>query len=123
MQKEKIDFIFEKYKEFRNSYSEKLIKTILNGAGPAGKGEWVRDTLFYKYCVTDAANVHDFLYSCYGPKQISRKDADDFFLLSMLTNLEQQTEVSKIFNRPLVYSYYFAVRAFGWSFWIKEKNN
>jgi hypothetical protein len=120
MQREKINIAFKKYSEFVNTYSEDVIKKTINGAGPAGRGEWIRDTLFYKYCVTDAANIHDFLYSEYGPKEISRKDADDFFLFYMLANLEKQNEMSKILNKPLIYSYYYAVRAFGWSFWTKK---
>lgn len=120
MLQEKIDIIFKKYLEFCNNYPEDVIKKTVNGAGPAGKGEWVRDTLFYKYCVTDAANIHDFLYSEYGPKEISRKDADDFFLFYMSASLEKQNEMSKNLNRLLIYIYYYAVRAFGWSFWIKK---
>lgn len=122
MLNEKIQLIFKKYEEFVNTHSEDVIKKTVNGAGPSGKGEWVRDTLFYKYCVTEAANVHDFLYSAYGPKEISRKDADDFFLFYMLVSLDRQKEISKVLNTPLVYSYYYAVRAFGWSFWSKDKN-
>jgi len=121
MQKEKINLIFYKFQEFFTNYPESVVKKTLNGAGPSGKGEWVRDTLFYKYCVTDAANIHDFLYSEYGLSEISRKDADDFFLFYMLVKLEQQNEISKKLNKPLIYSYYLAVRMFGWSFWTKEK--
>jgi hypothetical protein len=121
MQREKIDYILDTYRAFCYFYPESVIKKTLNGAGPAGHGSWVRDTLFYKYCVTEPANVHDFLYSEYGPKIITRKEADDFFLYYMLTKLESQTEISKALNRPLVYSYYWSVRAFGWSFWTKNK--
>jgi hypothetical protein len=120
MQREKIDYILDTYRAFCYFYPEDVVKGVVNGAGPSGYGNWVRDTLFYKYCVTESANIHDFLYSKYGPKDISRKDADDFFLLYMLTKLEQQTEISKALNLPLVYSYYWSVRAFGWSFWTKK---
>jgi hypothetical protein len=123
MNKEKIELIYFKYEEFCSTRSEALIKKTLNGAGPAGKGEWVRDTLFYKYCVTDAANMHDFLYSTYAPKEITRKDADDFFLYLMLVKLEAQSKVSVTLNKPIVYSYYLAVRLFGWSFWSKNKKS
>lgn len=121
MDKEKINLIYSKYEEFCSTRSEALIKKTLNGAGPAGKGEWVRDTLFYKYCVTDAANMHDFLYSKYAPEGITRKDADDFFLYLMLVKLETQSEISVALNRPIVYSYYFAVRMFGGLFWPRSK--
>lgn len=123
MQKEKIDLIFEKYKQFCENFPASVVEKTLNGAGPAGHGTWVRDTLFYKYCVTDAANIHDFLYSEFGPNNVSRQEADDFFLFYMLVKLEQQKEASKVFNKPLIYLYYSAVRMFGWSFWTKTKNN
>ena len=51
MLNEKIQVIFKKYEEFLNTHSEDVIKNTINGAGPAGRGQWVRDTLFYKYCV------------------------------------------------------------------------
>lgn len=119
---EKISKAYDKYAIFCATQPEEIIHKTINGAGPSGKGNWVRDTLFYKYCVTNAANIHDFLYSEYGVYDITRKEADEIFLINMLINLERQSEtLSKTLNMPLVYAYYYAVRTFGWSFWTKNK--
>ena len=112
--------ILEKYEEFLHTHTFNVISDTINGAGPSKYGFWVRDTLFYKYCVTDAANVHDFLYSQYGPKSITRKQADGVFLELMLKKLNTQTKVSKVLNKPLVYMYYLSVRALGWMFWSEK---
>ena len=116
----KHNLIFKKYAEFRIYQPPEVVQKTINGAGPAGKGEWIRDTLFYKYSVTEAANIHDFLYSEYGPKDISRKDADTLFLNMMLNGLKKQDEKSKMINKPLVYMYYYSVRIFGRFFWSKK---
>lgn len=115
------ELIFKKFLEFTSKYSPELTKKVLNGAGPAGKGNLVRDTLFYKLNVTGPANVHDFLYSEYGPAEVTRKDADDLFLEMMLDKLKNHSVISRILNKPLVYSYYFAVRSFGHLFYTKQK--
>lgn len=113
-------YLIKKYNEFCEKYPYKALE-VSNGAGPSGKGKWVRDTLFYKFNVTDAANVHDFVYSKYGPKEAVRKDADDAFLEIMLEKLKTHQLVSKTLNKPLVYAYYTAVRVFGGSFYTKQK--
>lgn len=113
--------ILEKYLEFRVKFSPEIVANVINGAGPYSKGHLVRDTLFYKFNVTDAANIHDFLYSQYGLKEVSRKEADRMFLRMMLNRLKTHNALSRFLNKPLVYSYYAAVRLFGNSFWTKEK--
>jgi len=113
--------ILEKYLQFCATFPPETLKKTMNGAGPSGKGNLVKDTLFYKFNVTEAANVHDFLYSKYGPKEILRKDADDMFLKMMLSKLKSHSVFSQFLNKPLVYAYYTSVRLFGGSFWTKEK--
>ena len=115
------NLIFKKYSEFFIKNPPEVTKKVVNGAGPAGKGHWVRDTLFYKLSVTDAANVHDFLYSEYCPKSVTRKDADDMFLELMMKELKKHSKISQMLNKPLIYSYYYAVRSFGWKFWTEKK--
>lgn len=117
----KKNLIFKKYSEFFIKYPLEVTQKVINGAGPAGKGHWVRDTLFYKVSVTEAANVHDFLYSEYGPNIVTRKDADDLFLELMIKEIKKHSAFSQALNKPLVYSYYYAVRAFGHSFWTEKK--
>lgn len=117
----KKDFIFYRYFQFLAKYPSEVVHKVLNGVGPAGNGHLVRDTLFYKLNLTEAANVHDFLYSEYGPKEVSRKEADDLFLESMLKKANDNTLFAKTLNKPIVYSYYFAVRAFGFLFYTKQK--
>jgi len=117
----KKNLAFKRYSDFYIKYPLHVTKKVINGAGPQGKGKFIRDTLFYKFSVTEAANMHDFLYSEYAPKQIVRKDADDLFLEMMLRKLKTHSVASRIINKPLVYVYYFAVRVFGKSFWTKEK--
>lgn len=117
----KTDVIFKKYTDFCIYQPNEIVQATINGAGPAKRGEWVRDTLFYKFTVTDAANVHDFLYSKYGLKEVNRKQADGLFLSMMLKKLKKQNKKSKVLNKPLIYMYYFAVRMFGGFFWEKTK--
>ena len=119
----KKNLIFKKYSEFFIKYPPEVTKKVINGAGPAGKGNWVRDTLFSKVNVTEPANVHDFLYSEYGLSIVTRKDADDLFLELMMREVKKRSKFSQILNKPLVYAYYCAVRIFGKTFWTKEKIN
>lgn len=117
----KKDLIFERYSQFFLKYPPEFIHKILNGAGPAGNGNFVRDTLFYKLNLTGPANVHDFLYSEYGPKEVSQKEADELFLELMLEKANRQSVFARALNKPIVYSYYFAVRSFGHLFYTKQK--
>jgi len=113
--------ILERYLQFCLKYSSEIKTNVMNGAGPQNKGHLVRDTLFYKFTVTEAANIHDFLYSQYAPSEVSRKEADELFLKMMLDKLKKQNKMSQLLNKPLVYAYYIAVRVFGGSFYTKQK--
>ena len=116
----KRNLIFKKYAEFYIKFPLKITQNVTNGAGPKGSGHFVRDSLFYKFKVTEAANVHDFLYSEYGLREVTQKDADNLFLEMMLQDLKKHSLFSKILNKPLIYIYYFSVKIFGSLFWTKQ---
>lgn len=97
-----------------------LFKEVVNGAGPAKYGHAIRDKWFYGFSATNAANVHDYLYSVFSDREkFSRKDADDIFLQLMKQELSEHKTFSKIINTPIIYAFWSSVRLFGFLFWKK----
>jgi len=116
---EKLSDAVSAFETFKNLYPE-LYSSVVNGAGPAKYGNAVRDTWFLGFSVTDAANVHDYLYSKYcDGKRFSRKDADDIFLELMQQKLSQQSLMSRALNTPIIYAIWSSVRLCGALFWKK----
>lgn len=104
---------------FKEMHPE-IFNDVVNGAGPAKYGRAVRDKWFYGFSATNAANVHDYLYSVFADgRKFSRKDADDIFLKLMQKELSEHKTLSKIINTPIIYTFWVSVRLFGGLFWKK----
>lgn len=104
---------------FKEMYPD-IFNDVVNGAGPAKYGHAIRDEWFYGFSATNAANVHDYLYSSFSDgRRFSRKDADDIFLALMKKQLSDHKTFSKIINTPIIYAFWASVRLFGGLFWKK----
>lgn len=119
---EKLVLALAEHDEFKKQFPD-LYKKVINGAGPAKYGNYIRDKWFYGFSATRGANVHDYLYSylCDANSKpiFSRKDADDIFLELMKQDLKNHSTFSKVLNTPIIYAFWSSVRLFGWLFWKK----
>lgn len=120
--KEKIVLACLQHDEFKKQFPDIYKKTV-NGAGPAKYGNLIRDSWFGGFSTTNAANVHDYLYSKFcdanSKEFFSRKDADNIFLELMKKDLSEQSTFYKVLNTPIVYAFWSSVRLFGFLFWKK----
>jgi hypothetical protein len=87
---------------------------VCNGAGPKKFGWLVPDTL-YGLSITEAANIHDFMYAIGH----NRKEADDVFLKNMLTLINERGGFFKHLRRSRAKWYFRAVRWFGGGFYTE----
>lgn len=86
----------------------------INGAGPKGYGNYVRDTIG-KVSIKEAANIHDSYYFLGRTKGIRRKYADQLFLKNMRLIIEKKArnKIHKAYCLSIAQTYYWAVRLFG----------
>jgi hypothetical protein len=88
---------------------------ICNGAGPKGYEYMVPDTM-YGLSITEAADIHDYMYYI-GGDEYDRRIADDVFLINMQAIVELKTKwkwLKKLLLRR-VRIYYLAVTRLGHS--------
>lgn len=92
-------------------------KEICNGCGSAhAKFDFVPMYIYF-LCITDACNIHDYMYHV-GETLADKEEADRVFLNNMLRLIEAGTGWLKIFRRRRALKYYEAVTAFGGpAFW------
>lgn len=90
--------------------TEEEKKEVCNGAGPKGIGWLVPDTI-YGVSITEAANIHDFMYV----GGFSKEDADTLFLQNMLAliNAHKGSEVLRYLRVARAHTYYYSVKLFG----------
>jgi hypothetical protein len=112
------------------SLDKKLKEEICNGAGPKGLG-WLVPDRMYRLKITDAANIHDYMYSehhtdkDYGWSEAGRKKADRVFLNNMTRIIKAKTKWAfiRILRLRRAKTYYQAVRSFGGMPYWHGKNN
>lgn len=99
---------------------------ICNGAGPNHAGWLVPDTM-YGLCITEAANIHDWMY-VWGDDKKDKEEADSTFLLNLIRIINEHTTDCPVLGwvlrwlrhrRALVY--YEAVCDFGAVAYVKAK--
>ena len=90
--------------------------TVCNGAGPAGKGWMVPDTI-YGLSVTEPANIHDWMYEL-GHTLEHKDEADRVFLNNMLRVIADAGGWLAGLRRKRARKYYWAVANYGGpAFW------
>jgi hypothetical protein len=91
---------------------------LCNGCGSKGFGWTVPDKI-YGLCITEACNIHDFMYNT-GKTAEDKAVADMTFLNNMLRIIEACTtnQLLKWIRGSRAYGYYLAVKIFGGpAFW------
>jgi len=103
--------------------SEAARKELCNGCGTGGwKGRLVSDTVF-GMCITEACDIHDYMYVASKPNFNDKDSADRTFLNNMvrILNAQKDTLINKIlydFRLSRIHKYYKAVSMFGGpAFW------
>jgi hypothetical protein len=91
---------------FRMFEAEKRL--VCNGAGSKGWGWLVPDTM-WGLSVTEAANIHDYMYWW----RLGRKESDKLFYKNMLSIINNKGGFLRYPRRLRAYTYYKAVRVFG----------
>lgn len=91
---------------------------LCNGAGPAGKGWIVPDTI-YGLNITEAANIHDWMY-VWGEKLDDKNKADMTFLMNLMRIIDERTtripiagHIMRWLRHRRALTYYEAVATFG----------
>lgn len=86
---------------------------ICNGAGPAGWGWIVPDTI-WGLSITIAADIHDWMYTL-GQTEADRRQADLVFLHNMITliNAKQTSGILRAMRELRAIGYYLAVSWLG----------
>lgn len=84
---------------------------ICNGAGPAGWGWIVPDTMWGLW-ITLAADIHDWDYH-WGKTPADRKAADDRFHRNLITLINAEGGILRGPRYIRAYEYWLAVRIFG----------
>ena len=81
---------------------------VCNGAGPAGRGWLVPDTM-WGLSITEAANIHDWMYN----EGKDKKEADETFYKNCLLIINKKGGWLAPLRRYRAHSYYLAVKYFG----------
>ena len=90
-------------------------RTMCNGCGPKGFGLVVPDTV-YGLRITEACNIHDWMYGYYEPfSDENKKLADRVLYNNIIRIVEAKTKWSwlKWLRRKRAYTYYLSVDKFG----------
>lgn len=93
---------------------------LCNGAGPGNsRFGWVVPDTIYGLSITEAANIHDWMY-VWGTTQRDKEEADTTFLLNMLRIINHGTTRTPALRSVILYlrhrralKYYEAVEALG----------
>lgn len=100
--------------------TEKQRRLVCNGAGPAGAGWVVPDTL-WGLSITASANIHDWDYAFGREQGLTRQEVDKRFLRNMYAQIDRDAGWANKLLKPLrqlrARSYYRAVAATGSLFW------
>lgn len=85
-----------------------------NGCGTKGLGGWLVPDTLYGLSITEACNVHDYMYHL-GTHQHEKDHADRVFLDNMyrIVHEGKQWGWLKWLRRRRAYKYYLAVQKFG----------
>lgn len=90
--------------------TEEEKKSICNGCG-ARDGIDVPDSIL-RLSIKESCHLHDYYYSI-GITQEDKEEADQFFFLNMLKQIESGNRFLVSFRIAIAYGYYCAVRDFG----------
>ena len=98
---------------------EQVKERLCNGAGPDGLPSWVVPDTIYGLRITEAANIHDWMY-VWGETDHDKEKADEVFLLNMMRIINEHTTRFPILGWVLrglrhrrALKYWEAVAAFG----------
>lgn len=100
-----------------------IIKAKLcNGCGSKGFGWSIPDTM-YGLRITEACNIHDFMYKV-GKTTQDKESADRTFLHNLLRIIEAKTKnrMLRFLRGRRAYAYYLAVKTFGGPCFWADKN-
>lgn len=94
---------------------------VCNGAGPAGWGWLVPDTM-YGLSIREAANIHDWMYA-EGETPADRREADDLFYANCRAIIRKHTKsrILRLLRYARAWIYYRAVRRGGERAFMKGK--
>jgi hypothetical protein len=94
--------------------SQELRNKYTGGCGAGKFGDWLVPDTMWGLCVTEACNIHDWMYA-FGKNKKDRKEADDTLLENLYRTIDndQPTRVFRILRRMRARTYYFFVRTFG----------
>ena len=91
---------------------------ICNGCGSHGfTGKLVPDVILGR-CISDACNVHDWMY-CDGDNKLL---ADLYFLINMILFEIKDFSLISFLRIPIYFMYYIGVSIFGIYFYLKASN-
>jgi len=101
------------YGKMSKAQKEKLC----NGCGTKGLGGWLVPDTLYGLNITEACNIHDWMYFK-GKDIYDKEEADRVFLNNMLRIISRGSSWLKWLRRRRAYKYYDAVvMAGGPAFW------
>ena len=89
-------------------------KRICNGCGAAGAMfDYVPDKIWF-LPISEACNIHDFMYHV-GETVSDKKEADDIFFenISIIIKTCTKTRLLKLLRLRMAYTYYLAVQMYG----------
>lgn len=95
---------------------------ICNGCGTKGLGGWLVPDTLYGLSITEACNIHDWMYA-QGDTIADKEQADRAFLNNMLRIIESKSIRILLWPRRMrAMKYYSAVRDFGGPAFWQGKN-
>lgn len=97
---------------------------IVNGCGAAGaKFDFIPDNI-YRLNISEACNIHDFMYHIAEATNEAKIEADRIFLNNLLRIIEFNTKspTLKKLRRSRAKKYYKAVKAYGGPAFWDDKN-
>lgn len=103
--------------------SEEIRAAMVNGCGPSGwKSKYIPGHILW-INVTEACNIHDFMYAV-GKTEGDREEADRVFFNNMMRIIESvdQVWILRRWRRRIALEYYQQVRDFGAIYFWKGKN-
>lgn len=114
----------EKYLVAPQKYwSESALYTpsYINGCGGSGITASIIPDSLLGLDITNACNIHDYMYE----KGIEKEISDKTFLSNMMTiiNKDSDSKILKLLRKAKAYLYYFGVKLFGSFFYKKKKES
>lgn len=98
-------------------------KEICNGCGPKGLGGWVVPDTLYGLDISEACNIHDYMYTYPESVSVLDKDyADAIFHVNMDSIIEAESGWAlKWLRKRRAEKYYWAVKRYGTDSFLRGK--